>query len=336
MLLPIDTHAHYVPGSLIDQTRRHSAQLGVGVIDGAGSPPALSFSYGFKVRPFFPKLIESREARLAWLDSEKLDRQFVATWPDIYGYGLPREQCVLWHRTLNDTLAEWCDENAKRMSFVASVPLPNGSDAASELDRVASLGAVAVMIPANVEGKNIGELDLDAFWQRAVALQLPVMVHPVATIPFPRASKFGLAQIANYTFDTTLGVGSILFTGVLDRFPSLTLVLAHGGGAFPYLAGRFDIMHARMDKAAQGDVAQKPPSAYAAAMVYDTIVHAPKAMKFLGDFAGTQQMVLGTDYSFPPADLAPLESLRAAGFSAAQVTAIADENPRRIFPRLKG
>ena len=51
-----------------------------------------------------------------------------------------------------------------------------------------------------------------------------------------------------YTFDTTLGVGSLIFSGVLDRFPTLTLVLSHGGGAYPYLAGRFDIMHARMDR----------------------------------------------------------------------------------------
>lgn len=333
--MAIDTHAHYVPRSLIDAARAGSSKLGVRVVDGTGDIPALEFSYGFKVRPFFPKLVESAESRFAWLDSQKLDRQFVATWPDIYGYGLPREQCALWHRTLNDTLAEWCNDNAARMNFVASVPLPDASDAASELDRVASLDAIAVMVPANIEGKNIGELDLDAFWTRAAALQLPVMIHPVATIPFQRAKKYGLAQIANYTFDTTLGVGSLLFSGVLDRIPSLTLVLAHGGGAFPYLAGRFDIMHARMDKAAQGDVAQKQPSAYATTMVYDTIVHASKALKFLGDFAGSQQLVLGTDYSFPPADLTPLESLRAAGFGAAQITAIADENPRRLFPRLK-
>ena len=52
-------------------------------------------------------------------------------------------------------------------------------------------------------------------------------------------------------------------TGVLDRFPNLRLVLSHGGGAYPYLAGRFDIMHRRMDRAAQGDVAAQMPSAYA-------------------------------------------------------------------------
>jgi aminocarboxymuconate-semialdehyde decarboxylase len=70
-------------------------------------------------------------------------------------------------------------------------------------------------------------------------------------------------------------------------------------------------------------------------MVYDTIVHAPKPLKFLADLVGIDRLVLGTDYSFTPADLNPLESLRAAGFSVAAIETIAETNPRRIFPRLK-
>src|SRR5581483_2393006 len=157
---------------------------------------------------------------------------------------------------------------------------------------------------------------------------------PVLVGPAPRAAKFGLAQSTQYTFDTTLGTGSLLLSGVLDRFPQLTIVLAHGGGAFPYLAGRFDIMHARVDRAAQADVAQKPPSAYAPMMAYDTIVHAPKALRFLADVVGMDRLVLGTDYSFTPADLQPLDGLRAAGLGAADIRRIADENPRRLFSRL--
>ncbi|MGC2045581.1 MAG: amidohydrolase family protein [Pseudolabrys sp.] len=333
--MTIDVHAHYIPQSLIATARERGTQIGVRVIDSASTAPALEFSYGFKVRPFFPKLIETASTRIAWLDSQRLDRQFVATWPDIFGYGLPRDQCAAWHRMLNDTLAGWCADNAARISFVASVPLPNAEDAAAELERAAGVGAVAVMTSANIEGKNIGELPLDQLWARATQLRMPVMIHPMAAALFPRAAKFGLTQSVQYTFDTTLGVGSLIFSGVLDRFPELTLVLSHGGGAYPYLAGRFDIMHARMDKAAQADVAQKQPSAYAPMMVYDTIVHAPKPLKFLADLVGIDRLVLGTDYSFPPADLSPFESLRAAGFSAADIETIAETNPRCIFPRLR-
>src|SRR5215475_4498758 len=56
----------------------------------------------------------------AWLDSEKIDFQLVATWPDIYGYGLSDEKCAAWHRLLNNTLAAWCNENAKRFGLIAS------------------------------------------------------------------------------------------------------------------------------------------------------------------------------------------------------------------------
>ena len=163
---------------------------------------------------------------------------------------------------LNDTLGEWCAEHAE-FSWIASVPMPDAEAAARELDRAVGRGAIGAIVAANVEGINLGEVPLDAFWAKAQALDVPVLIHPVMSTPAPRAAKFALAQIAQYTFDTTLGVGSLMFSGVLDRFPALSLVLSHGGGAFPYLMGRFDLMHERMDRAAQGDVAAKPPSAYA-------------------------------------------------------------------------
>jgi aminocarboxymuconate-semialdehyde decarboxylase len=70
-------------------------------------------------------------------------------------------------------------------------------------------------------------------------------------------------------------------------------------------------------------------------MAYDSIVHAPKALRFLIDVAGIDNVLLGTDYSFPPADMAPLALIRAAGLSKTDTEAIADGNPRRLFARMK-
>ena len=61
---------------------------------------------------------------------------------------------------------------------------------------------------------------------------------------------------------------------------------------------------------------------------------APKALRFLIDVAGIDNVLLGTDYSFPPADMEPLALLRAASLSRAEIAAIADDNPRRVFARL--
>src|SRR5437588_10575197 len=87
--MPIDIHAHYVPPQLIAAIDTRGREIGVSLTRSAGAPPALQFAYGFKVRPFFPRLIEPLAQRRAWLDEQGIDRQIVGTWPDIFGYGLP-------------------------------------------------------------------------------------------------------------------------------------------------------------------------------------------------------------------------------------------------------
>jgi len=259
--VPIDVHAHYVPPQLIAAIKAKGSGIGVRLAPADSGKEALAFDYGFKVRPFFPRLIEPVAERHKWMDEQGIDHQIVGTWPDIFGYGLSRDACIAWHRMLNDTLAEWTADNAKKFSWISSVPLTDAEAAAQELERSAGIGAIGVIISSNIEDVNLGELSLDPFWRKAEALGLPILIHPVNAAPAPRTVKFALAQIALYTYDTTLGIGSLLMSGVMDRFPNLKLLWSHGGGTFPYLAGRFDIMHKRMDKASQNNVAAKTPSA---------------------------------------------------------------------------
>ena len=115
--MPIDVHAHYVPPRLIDVIGE-GREIGVRLVRSAGAPPAVHFDYGFKVRPFFPRLIEPVAERRAWLDAQGIDLQIVGTWLDLFGYGLERGACIAWHRMLNDTLAEWAAANADRFAWI--------------------------------------------------------------------------------------------------------------------------------------------------------------------------------------------------------------------------
>lgn len=335
--MPIDVHAHYVPPSILDNVEARAGEFGLSVVR---HPPscacAFHFTYGLKVRPFFPKLVEPVAERLDTMSKQGIDRQVLSSWADIFAYGLPQAQAQQWHRFLNRHLADLCSSHAERFSMLASVPLPHANDAAVELDyAVKQLGAIGAVVAANVEGTNLGELDLDVFWKTAADLNVGVFIHPVQAQPVPRAAKFGLSQIAQYTVDTTLCVGSLIGAGVLDRFPALRLLLSHGGGTFPYLTGRFDCMRERMDRAAQGDVAKEPPSGYLRRFYYDTILHDPSILRWLAERVSVSQIALGSDYSFPPADLDPLATVRAAGFSAVEIRAIVEDNPRKLFPLLK-
>ena len=333
--MPIDVHAHYVPHRIIETLEERAGDFGVSLVK---TPPqcALHFDYGLKIRPFFPKLIESVDQRLAGMAAQGVSCQVLSVWPDIFAYGLPGPIGARWHRLLNESLSELCNKHPGEFALFASVPLPDAASAAREAEHaMRQLGAAGLVVAANVEGVNLGEVALDEFWDAAVKLDAPVFIHPVEAMPSRRVAKFALAQIAQYTFDTTLCVGSLIFSGVLDRFPTLRLILSHGGGAFPYLLGRFDCMHARMDRAAQGDVAAASPSAYVQRFHYDTILHNPMQLRWLAEAAGIDRVVLGSDYSFPPADLDPIGTVRKAGFADADMAKILDHNALALMPRLR-
>jgi aminocarboxymuconate-semialdehyde decarboxylase len=327
----IDAHAHYVPPKIIERLREDGARYGISVVD--QPPPAcacLHFHYGLKCRPFFSRLLEAPQERLASMRKQGVDRQVIAGWVDVFGHGLNLEQGAAWHRLMNEQLASFCQQQPDHFSFLASGHMPDGASAARELEHaVRQQGAVGGIVACNIEGVNLGELPLDEYWAAACELGVPVFLHPTQPAPTPRTRKFALNQVVQYTFDTTLAAGSLIWSGVLDRFPQLQLMLSHGGGALPYLIGRFDVMHERSHTA--DIVAGSAPSAYLHRMYYDTILHEPQALRYLKDKVGVERMVLGTDDSFPPADRDPLGSLRAAGFGAPEIEQIASANAARLF-----
>lgn len=334
--MPTDVHAHYVPPTLIETIEDRAGDFGISVIQ---HPPtcscALHFDYGLKVRPFFPKLIEPVERRIEAMHQQGVTRQVLSMWTDIFAHGLPRDKSLKWHRYMNEHMAALCQKAPNAFSMLTSVPFPYAQESAAELEyAMQHLGAVGVVIAANVEGVNLGELDLDAFWQTAVDLDAGIFIHPVQAQSNPRSAKFALSQIAQYTVDTTFTVGSLISAGVLDRFPTLRVLLSHGGGTFPYLTGRFDVMHERMDRKQQGDVAKNAPSTYLRRFYYDSILHDVDILKWLATRVSVDRIVLGSDYSFPPADLDPVDTVRKASFSAAETKMILEDNPRALFPQL--
>lgn len=330
--MPIDVHAHHVPLDILEPLSMRAADYGVSVVEASPGCQCLRFDYGLQVRPFFAKLVEPVGDRLASMDRTGIDRQVLSIWTDIFAYALPQPQRTRWHRLLNDALARMCARNPDRFSWLASGALPDAQCAARELQRaVREDGAIGGVVAANIEGTNLGDLDLDAYWESAQALGVPVFIHPAAPVPNPRTARHALNQIVQYTFDTTLCVGSLIGSGVLDRFPKLELILSHGGGAVPWLIGRFDCMHGRMDRAQQHDVAAMAPSSYLTRLSYDTILHEPAALRYLVERVGADRVVLGSDDSFPPADHDPMATLRASGIGAREIDLIAEGNARRLF-----
>lgn len=328
--MAIDVHAHFVPPAILETLGDKGRDFGVELVETEPGCHCCRFESGLTIRPFFDGLLDV-DARLADMDRQGIARQILTLWTDIFGYGLPADKGRAWHMLLNDSLARLCADHGDRFAWMASAPLQDAAGAAREVERCMAAGAVGAIVSANVEERNLGEAGLDEFWAACAALSAPVLIHPTQARPAERARRFSLNQICAYTYDTTLTVGSMISAGVIDRHPGLELILSHGGGALPYLIGRFDRMHAAADGSVTGNVAAKPPSAYLTGFHYDTILHDGPALRYLRDLVGVERLLLGSDVPFPPGDPDPLATLRAAEFSAAEIDRIAEVNPRELF-----
>lgn len=326
----VDVHAHFVPPTVLETLADEGAALGISLVEKAPGSRCCRFDHGLEARPFLPGLLDV-DARLREMDGQRVQRQVLSVWTDVFGYGMDPAKCRAWHRILNDALGELCAARPERFSWMASAPLNDDAGAARELERGVENGAAGVIVTANVHGRNLGEVPLDEFWSACEALDAPVFVHPSLPQPLPRAEKFSLNQTCAYTMDTTLAAGSMILSGTLDRFPRLRLLLSHGGGSLPYLIGRFDRMHEAADRNATGDRAAHPPSAYLRRFLYDSIVHSREGLRFLRDLVGTERILLGGDAPFPPGDPDPLGSLERAGLDRAAIHRIAVTNPGREY-----
>jgi aminocarboxymuconate-semialdehyde decarboxylase len=58
-------------------------------------------------------------------------------------------------------------------------------------------------------------------------------------------------------------------------------------------------------------------------------------LRWLAEAVSVERMLLGSDYSFPPADIDPVGTVRGAGFSDVEVAKILDYNALELMPRLR-
>jgi 2,3-dihydroxybenzoate decarboxylase len=125
------------------------------------------------------------------------------------------------------------------------VALQDPDAAARELERaVARLGFKGAMINGYTNTSS-GPLYLDdarllPFWEAAAALRAPVYLHPRP--PVDQRAYLGHPELLGATWgfapETATHALRLVYSGLFDRFPSLTLILGHLGETLPYFSWR--------------------------------------------------------------------------------------------------
>ncbi|MEU1178545.1 amidohydrolase family protein [Streptomyces sp. NPDC005820] len=270
-------------------------------------------------------------ARLADLDAMGVDGQVVGPMP-MHHYWTARATAVRLTRTVNEAVAAHCAEEPRRLYGLGTIPLQHPDLAVAALERaVTELGLHGVSVSTTVRGRELADPVHDPVWEAAEELGAVVFVHPWGCTLGERLATRYLGNTVGQPVETTVALSHLIFTGVLDRFPRLKLVAAHGGGYLPTYIGRSD--HAwRVREDARG--CAEPPSAYLRRMWFDSLVYTPRALRHLVEEVGADRVVLGTDHPFDMGVDDPLARLDAAGLPPADRAAVAGGNALDLL--LKG
>ena len=240
--------------------------------------------------------LTSVEQRLRDMDAMGVDVQAISVSPFQFMYGLEPEVGRKTARATNENLAEIVQKHPRRFVALANVPLQAPDAAADELEYcVKTLGFRGVEIGTNVAGAEVSR-GRDAFWARVQALDVMVFMHPNGFTGGERlADHYFINSIGN-PLDSTVAIGYLVFDGVLERFPKLKIVVAHGGGYVSHYPARMDhVWGAREDART---VLEKKPRQSLGKLYFDTIVFDRDQLKHLVNLWGADHIVVGTDYPY--------------------------------------
>jgi aminocarboxymuconate-semialdehyde decarboxylase len=325
----VDVHTHFFPPGYLAALERGPDPYAIGK-DAEGR--TILTLHGSRIVTM-TQAMTSPQDRLRDMDRLGIARQIISvTIPNVY-FGPPARRRDL-ARMANEGLAEIARRFPDRFAAMASVPLEDPAAAVQELDRaILDLGMVGVILGSNAGGRYLDDPAFLPFYERAQALRVPILIHPMPPAdPDPTFAR-GLVPLLGFVFNTTASVARMVLAGVFERLPGLTLILGHLGGTLPYLMQRLDNGYRAYPEAREA--LPNPPSHYLKRLYYDTVSFSVPSLQCALGAVGPEHIVMGTDYPHVIGDIgAALESIGSLALPQAAMAGILGETAIRLFPRL--
>lgn len=245
------------------------------------------------------------KARLKDCDMHGVEVQVISTVPVMFSYWTKPNDGLDLSKFLNDHIAQVVSSAPKRFVGLGTLPLQAPKLAISELERcVKELGLAGVQIGSHVNEWNLNDPELFSIFEAAQDLGAAIFVHPWDMMGESRMPKYWLPWLVGMPAELSLAICSMIFGGIFERLPKLRVAFAHGGGSFAGTVGRIEHgFQARPDLCAIDNKVN--PRAYLGRFYVDSLVHDPKALKFIIELFGENCVALGTDYPFPLGETEP-------------------------------
>ncbi|KAL6246294.1 hypothetical protein RBB50_006530 [Rhinocladiella similis] len=239
----IDVHSHFVP----QKYRQDCISQGIAHPDGVVEIPTWSETQHLQ-------MMDSLNIQKAYLSITSPGTHLIPG-DDALGRRITRE--------CNVAAADFKYRHPDRIGYFASTPLPDVQGSIQEIDLVlpgpngdddpatlTNVGPNLIATPAdgiavktNHHGTYLGSPLFDPVWQVLNAKHAVVFIHPTAPCMPCGASAAPLESLypnpmLEFFFETARAAANLFLSGTVAKYPNITYVLSHCGGALPPMIRR--------------------------------------------------------------------------------------------------
>ncbi|KAJ9615636.1 hypothetical protein H2200_001711 [Cladophialophora chaetospira] len=284
----IDTHAHVVP----EVWRKYCSENGYDRPDGMPAIPAWT-----------------AEEHIGLMDKLGVSKSILSiTSPGTHLRTNDDDLAQRVTQETNDAVAEICRSHPDKFGFFASLPLPDVAGSIKEIDRALdNLGALGFALMTNAHGYYLGDNHLDKVFsklndRKAIVFMHPTSCHSHKSPETERPLSQYPAPMLEFFFDTTRAVVNLILSGTVARYPDITYLVSHCGGALPPLVERFSSFSTRI---LGGDAAVDSNSVkdlFKSRFYFDLAGFPfPDQIHGLLRQADASRLLYGSDYPYTPA-----------------------------------
>jgi predicted TIM-barrel fold metal-dependent hydrolase len=297
-----DMHSHFIPPDVLLWLKDH--QQIVHAKWEKKEPDQAEFltvnnKWGFALKEAFinPALYLQEQEKAG------VSHSLVSPIPQLFMYDFPEEITKEISSVYNRALAHWVSEHSERISALATIPLNHPVQAAYELRHAMEIGLKGAIIGPGLAHAMLTDEFFAPFWEEADSQRAIIFIHPLLAED-PRLKKRKMPNLIGVPWETTVCATDLLLSGLLDKYPQVKILLAHGGGFLPYQIGRLDKGYEKWDTVSS--TLQAHPIDYLRRFWFDTVLWNEESLSFLCKVVGEERIVPGSDFPFdlcawPPA-----------------------------------
>lgn len=214
-------------------------------------------------------------------------------------------------RECNEFGADLKKRKPDKFGFLASLPLPDVEGSLTELTyAIDKLDADGVVLLSNTHGIYLGNPDLKDLFEELNRRSTIVMIHPTSPFINKEGERHTASPLPQYPgpvfeffFDTARAVVDLFLSDTVDRYPNITWLISHAGGALPPLVRRFPILSGIWDPRFTL-TPEKVKDKMTKQFYFDLAGFPfPEQIHGLLPFVSPNQLLYGSDFSFTPVDV---------------------------------